>query len=136
MKNKNLTNILFLSFFHIGYIVLLPIYLIYFDWSWTAFTWGVILYITAGLGVTIGYHRFFSHKSFDTNTPIKILLLVMGTMSIQSSALKWSHDHRIHHAHTDTDKDPYSIKKGFWYAHMDGYLRKMGNSMKNSYPTL
>lgn len=76
----------------------------------------VLLYLS-GLAITAGYHRYFAHKSFKTYRPIEMILLFFGSMAVQGSALRWSFDHRIHHAHVDTPDDPYSIKKGFWYAH-------------------
>jgi stearoyl-CoA desaturase (delta-9 desaturase) len=76
----------------------------------------VLLYLT-GLSITAGYHRFYAHRSFKSNSFIEAILLFFGAMAGQGSALRWAFDHRLHHAHVDTDKDPYSIKKGFWYAH-------------------
>jgi stearoyl-CoA desaturase (delta-9 desaturase) len=79
-------------------------------------TGAILLYIT-GLSITTGYHRYYSHRTFKTNPFIEFILLFLGSMAAQGSALRWSFDHRIHHTHVDTDNDPYSIKKGFWYAH-------------------
>ncbi len=73
------------------------------------------------LSITAGYHRLFSHKSYDAHTFVKIIYLLIGAAAFQGSALKWSSDHRRHHRHIDTDQDPYNIKKGFWYAHI-GWL--------------
>lgn len=83
----------------------------------------VLLYI-AGMSVTTGYHRYFSHRTYKAHPVVETFLLFFGSMAIQSSALRWSHDHRLHHAHVDTDDDPYSINKGFWYAHFFWMLRK------------
>src|SRR5690606_20568738 len=55
---------------------------------------------------------------FDTNMVIEFVVLFFGTLAGQASALRWAHDHRIHHRYVDQDQDPYSIKKGFWYAHI------------------
>ena len=76
-----------------------------------------ILYSIACLGITIGYHRCFAHRSFDCHWSIRWLITICGTSAFESSVLDWSKDHRAHHRYTDTDKDPYSIKKGFWHAH-------------------
>ncbi|NDD57879.1 MAG: acyl-CoA desaturase [Chlamydiae bacterium] len=77
----------------------------------------VLGYIT-GLSITVGYHRLYSHMTYKTKPIVESILLFFGCMAIEGSALKWSYDHRKHHAFVDTDKDPYSIKKGFWYAHI------------------
>ena len=82
-----------------------------------------LLYII-GLSVTGGYHRYFSHRTYKAHPIVETFLLFFGAMAMQSSALRWAHDHRLHHAHVDTDKDPYSINKGFWYAHFFWMLKK------------
>ncbi len=89
----------------------------------TAFSWGavtlfLITYIIGGLSITVGYHRLFAHKAYSANPFFEWCILLGSTLSLEMSALLWSHDHRKHHNHVDTEKDPYSIKKGFWYAHI------------------
>jgi stearoyl-CoA desaturase (delta-9 desaturase) len=66
----------------------------------------------------VGYHRLFSHKTYSAHPLFETAILAASTLAFQWSAYAWSHDHRKHHTHVDTDKDPYSIKKGFWYAHI------------------
>eukprot|EP01133_Synstelium_polycarpum_P014033 gene14033-16542_t len=78
-------------------------------------------YYIAGIGITAGYHRLFSHRSYDAVWPIRVILTLMGTSAFEMSAIEWCHDHRAHHRFTDTEKDPYNVKKGFWWAHM-GWL--------------
>jgi stearoyl-CoA desaturase (delta-9 desaturase) len=70
-----------------------------------------------GLSVTAGYHRLFSHRTYQAKAPLRFLLLCFGAAAFQNSALRWSSDHRLHHRYVDTDRDPYTIKKGFWHAH-------------------
>ena len=115
---------LFLTVYQTILLVSLPFFFYYHSTSLgiylTAF---VMLYLT-GLSITGGYHRYFSHKSFKTNKFIEGIILLFGGMAGQGSALRWSFDHRVHHAHVDTDKDPYCIKKGFWYAHFLWILEK------------
>ena len=83
----------------------------------------VLLYLT-GLSITGGYHRYYAHRSYRAGSFVEAVLLFFGSMTAQGSALRWSFDHRTHHAHVDTDQDPYSIKKGFWYAHCLWLLEK------------
>lgn len=86
-------------------------------------TAAVLLYLT-GLSITAGYHRYYAHRSYRTGSVVESVLLFFGSMAAQGSALRWAFDHRIHHAHVDTDEDPYSIKKGFWYAHFLWLIEK------------
>jgi stearoyl-CoA desaturase (Delta-9 desaturase) len=74
-----------------------------------------------GLAITAGYHRLFAHKSYKTLGGVRLFLLLFAAAAFEGSALEWSTDHRRHHRHTDTDLDPYNIKRGFWYAHI-GWL--------------
>lgn len=89
-------------------------------------------YLFTGLGVTIGYHRLFTHLSFQSSRPLKIVLAVGGSMAIQGSLIGWCAIHRRHHAFSDKEGDPHSphldegpgvmgIVKGLWHAHM-GWL--------------
>ena len=84
----------------------------------------VVLAVATGIGVTAGYHRLFSHRSYDAKWPVRLGLLLLGAASFENSALNWSSDHRDHHRFVDTDKDPYNIKRGFWYAHMGWVMLK------------
>jgi stearoyl-CoA desaturase (delta-9 desaturase) len=72
-----------------------------------------VLYVLVGLGVTIGYHRMLTHQSFEAIAPVKAVLLVLGSMSVQGSAIDWAVDHRTHHAHSDKEGDPHSPHHGF-----------------------
>lgn len=74
------------------------------------------------IAVTAGYHRLYAHKAYQAGVVYRFLMLAFGAASFQQSALKWVSLHRTHHQHTDTEKDPYNIKKGFFYAHMGWIL--------------
>ena len=79
-------------------------------------------YICAtSFSITVGYHRLFAHAAFKANALIRFATLFFGAAAFEQSALKWASQHRDHHRYVDTDRDPYSIKKGFFYAHM-GWL--------------
>lgn len=78
--------------------------------------------LLAGLGITLGFHRLFTHHAFQTFTPIVWTLAVLGCMAGQSSMFFWVSEHRRHHRHSDGDGDPHSPKHGgFWHAHV-GWL--------------
>ncbi len=83
--------------------------------------WSIMLVFLTGMSITGGYHRLFAHKAYKARLPVKLFYLLFGTMSAEGSVMEWCTDHRMHHLYTDTDKDPYSAKKGFFYSHM-GWL--------------
>lgn len=83
-----------------------------------------VMYFATGLAITAGYHRLLSHKAYRAHPVIKFLYLFFGAGTFQNSALKWCHDHRIHHKHCDHDHDPYNIQKGFFFAHMGWIMLK------------
>jgi len=80
------------------------------------------------LSTTGGYHRLFSHRSYQGAWPLRVFYLLFGAASFQSSALRWASDHRAHHAHTDEADDPYNITRGFWWAHVGWLLYRSGPS--------
>ncbi len=75
------------------------------------------MFYLIGISVTAGYHRLFSHRTYRAHWLVRFLLLCFGAAAFQNSALRWASDHRLHHRYVDTERDPYSIKKGFWHAH-------------------
>lgn len=76
------------------------------------------MYFAVGISICAGYHRFFSHKSYEATRPVQIFYAIFGAMAAQNSILWWSSSHRTHHQYVDRDWDPYSIKRGFWWAHI------------------
>lgn len=90
--------------------------------SWQIIALAVVFYYLTGLGITVGYHRLFSHRSYKAGSFLKLMALIFGGCALQNSALKWCNDHRVHHGKVDTDLDPYNINEGFFYAHMGWIL--------------
>ncbi|KAH8102929.1 hypothetical protein BXZ70DRAFT_905605 [Cristinia sonorae] len=86
--------------------------------------WSIFLYAFAMLGVTAGYHRLWSHRSFIASTPLQIFLLAGGACAVQGSAYWWAREHRAHHRYTDSELDPYSAKNGFLYTHLGWIVLK------------
>ncbi len=72
--------------------------------------------------ITAGYHRLYAHKTYKAGPLYQFVMLALGAATFQQSALKWASLHRTHHQFTDTERDPYNIKKGFFYAHMGWIL--------------
>jgi stearoyl-CoA desaturase (delta-9 desaturase) len=120
--NWAVTAVLGLTF--ITAITVVPWYGIvygYSGWDWTFF--GIFL-ILNGIGIGSGYHRLWSHRTYEAHPVLQWLLAVMGGMSLQNSIIIWCARHRIHHRDVDNnDKDPYSIGRGFWFAHIGWMLR-------------
>jgi len=116
MQIKHWDTFIFVVTYHVLLVVLAPFAIPHF--SWTAFAIFFLTYCVAGLSITVGYHRLFSHKTYEAHPIFETLILATSTLAFQWSAYGWANDHRKHHNHVDTDKDPYSIKKGFWYAHI------------------
>ncbi len=102
--------------YHLVLIALLP----FAFGSFNQATWIIYLvtFILSGLAITAGHHRLFAHKTYDASPVYEWFWLMMSALAGQMSALSWSNDHRIHHSHVDTEKDPYNINRGFWYAHV------------------
>jgi len=99
--------------------------------GWRDVVLAVLFYLVSGLGVTVGFHRYFTHGSFRAKRPLRIALAVAGTMAIEGPVIRWVADHRRHHAFSDREGDPHSpwrygtsiraLTKGFCYAHV-GWL--------------
>jgi len=96
--------------------------------GWTDIAIMVLMYWLTGHGITVGFHRLFTHKSYKPNRAVKIFWAIAGSMAIQGPVIRWVADHRKHHKFSDRDGDPHSpwrygndlkaLAKGFWYAHM------------------
>lgn len=82
---------------------------------------GAVWFALCMVSTTAGYHRLFTHRSYRAAPPLRVFYLLFGAASGQGPILNWASDHRTHHARTDTDDDPHSIGKGFWWAHV-GWL--------------
>ena len=78
----------------------------------------VAMYFAVGISITAGYHRFFSHKSYECSRPMQVFYALFGAMAAQNSILWWSSSHRVHHKYADRDWDPYNIRRGFLWAHI------------------
>ena len=88
-------------------------------WSWQGVTAMLVLHwVTACLGVTIGYHRLLSHRSFRVPKWLERFFATCGTLSCQHGPIDWVGLHRHHHKFSDTDADHHNSHRGFWWSHM------------------
>lgn len=122
-------NILFLAISPVVAVVGSIWYVLAFGFHWSDLAIFLFFYVlTAGMGISAGYHRLFAHRSYECHWSLQLLYLIGGAASLQNSALRWSRDHRIHHQHIDKDEDPYNIKKGVFHAHIGWIFYKSPNS--------
>lgn len=101
-----------------------PAYLWYFDLDAFQVALFFFMFSACGLSITLGYHRLFSHRSFEAHWLVRFLVLIFGAGAFENSALLWSCEHRTHHKHVDHDEDPYDSTKGLFYAHIGWLLFK------------
>jgi len=109
-------------------LVAIPFFLWGWGFSWPDLSLLLGMYVLTALGITIGFHRLFTHHSFETYSWVKFLLAVFGSMAVQGSLLKWVARHRQHHQHSDRPEDLHSphhhgrgflgLLRGFWHAHL------------------
>jgi stearoyl-CoA desaturase (Delta-9 desaturase) len=117
-QQKDWVNILFLTLTPVVGVAGTAAYTIYSGFQ----LWMPLLllgmYLAVGMSICAGYHRFFSHKSYEASRPVQLFYAIFGAMAAQNSILWWSSSHRVHHKYADKDWDPYNIKRGFWWAHI------------------
>lgn len=90
-----------------------------FFFSWSGLAICVLLFwVSSGLGITLGWHRLLTHRSFATPRWLKLVLTACGCLTLQHGPIEWVGTHRMHHRHTDADEDPHSPKHGFLWSHM------------------
>jgi len=93
-------------------------------------------YVLTGLGITLGYHRMFTHRAFEASRAFRAIVAVLGSMAVEGSVITWVADHRKHHAFTDQEGDPHSPHlsgpgvwgaiKGLWHAHVGWLFESVG----------
>lgn len=104
---------LWIAFMHVGALAG------FFTFSWPAFAVALVLWwLTGGIGICLGYHRYFTHRSYSTPRPVQWLLAIFGCMAGEAGPIAWVAAHRYHHTYSDTDQDPHSPKKGFLWSHV------------------
>ncbi|KAJ3075274.1 hypothetical protein HDU98_008751 [Podochytrium sp. JEL0797] len=93
-------------------------------------SFAIFYYFFSGMGVTTGYHRYWSHRSYEASRIWQIVCLLACTGAVQGSAKWWCHGHRIHHRFTDTEKDPYNAKRGFFWSHIGWLIFREESNVK------
>jgi stearoyl-CoA desaturase (delta-9 desaturase) len=121
-----------------------------FAWGW-GLGWrdvaiAGVMYLVTGFGITVGYHRHFTHRSFQARTWLRVALAVAGGMSLQGPVIRWVADHRRHHKYADREGDPHSpwrfgpgftgLSKGLFHAHVGWLFRPERTSRRRFCPDL
>jgi stearoyl-CoA desaturase (delta-9 desaturase) len=117
-------NISLLGLVHLVALGGMAIYLPLHGLSVAAAVIGGVLTVVSIFCISAGYHRLFSHRAYQAHPVLRFLLLFFGAGTFQNSVLAWAADHRTHHARTDTDRDPYNARRGFWFSHIGWVLLK------------
>jgi stearoyl-CoA desaturase (delta-9 desaturase) len=98
-----------------------------------------VMYILTAVGITVGFHRQLTHRSFQTSKALEYTFAVLGSMAVQGPVIAWVADHRKHHAHTDEEGDPHSphvaedghhqgVLRGLWHAHSGWLMSNQGRA--------
>ena len=96
------------------------------NFSWSAVGLAVFLHwLTGGLGITLGWHRLVTHRSFQTPKWLEYLLVFFGSLSLEGGPIEWIGLHRHHHIHSDQELDHHNSSKGFWWSHMSWMLHEI-----------
>jgi stearoyl-CoA desaturase (Delta-9 desaturase) len=108
--------------------------------SWRDLAVLALMYIATGFGVTVGFHRLLTHRSFATYHWVECTFAVLGSMALQGSVIDWVADHRKHHAFSDAEGDPHSphteggsVLRGLWHAHAGWLFQSQGRAGKRRY---
>jgi stearoyl-CoA desaturase (Delta-9 desaturase) len=98
-----------------------------------------VMYLFTAIGITVGFHRLLTHRSFQTSKPVEYTFAILGSMAVQGPVISWVADHRKHHAHTDEEGDPHSphvghdggvrgVFSGLWHAHTGWLMSTQGRA--------
>ncbi|MEM1082119.1 MAG: fatty acid desaturase [Pseudomonadota bacterium] len=118
------SSAIFFALTNLAAFTLVPFWAWYQGYSLAAWISCMVLLALGGISITAGYHRLWSHRTFKARWPVRLLFAFFGGMAIQNSIYIWAARHRIHHRHVDdVERDPHSIKTGFWHAHIGWMLR-------------
>ena len=132
----------FIALPFLAMVAAVPVAVIYGWISWLDVGLAVVMYAIAGHGITVGFHRYFTHGSFRANRPLRMALAIAGSLAIEGDVTTWVADHRKHHKFSDKDGDPHSpwrygtstraLAKGLAYAHV-GWLFDVEQTDKRQY---
>ncbi|CAM5393786.1 Phosphoenolpyruvate carboxylase [Streptomyces cyaneofuscatus] len=129
-KKRSIEQFALLAFIVVPFVALVAAVPLAWGWgvSWLDVGLLVAMYFIGCHGITIGFHRYFTHGSFKAKRPLRIALAVMGSLAVEGPLVRWVADHRKHHKFSDAEGDPHSpwrfgeslpaLMKGLWWAHI------------------
>lgn len=117
-RPKDWTNILFICLTPVVGLAGTAAYAFRYGVAWWEPALCLTLFLAIGVGIGSGYHRYYAHRTYECHRGVQALLLVLGALALQNSALMWARDHRDHHRFVDSDRDPYDARRGFWWSHL------------------
>jgi stearoyl-CoA desaturase (delta-9 desaturase) len=111
-----------------------PLYAYAYGFSGALIIAAIVATAYCGMSITAGYHRLWSHRSYQTSPLIEFIFALGGAFAVQNSILHWCSDHRVHHKHVDDyELDPYCARRGFWFSHIGWMLREYHINRYNDY---
>ena len=142
-RGQKVTNLVGVSIPFAGFLAS-----VFFLWgsyvTWRDLTILAVGYVLTCLGISIGFHRLFTHRSYETFRSVRYGLAVLGSMAVQGPVIRWVSDHRKHHSFADREGDPHSPHAGFgpglggkiaglWHAHVGWLFRNVGRAEWTKY---
>jgi stearoyl-CoA desaturase (delta-9 desaturase) len=116
-QRLNWPTTIVMALFHLGAIAA------FFTFSWRAFAIALFLYwVATGLGISMGYHRLLTHRSYKVPAALEYFFAVCGTLTLEGGPISWVATHRVHHQKSDQHGDPHSPRDGAWWAHVGWIL--------------
>jgi len=126
-RGINWHTTIFMALFHVGAVAAL------FMFNWKALVASVVLWwVTASLGVGMGFHRLLTHRGYKTPKSVEYFLTFCGALALEGGHILWVVTHRIHHAHTDVPGDPHTPRDGGWWSHIGWMLTGPGQQHEPS----
>ncbi|WP_093084514.1 acyl-CoA desaturase [Pseudonocardia oroxyli] len=147
-RRSMLEHVLVIAFMIIPLLAVAAAVPVAWGWGlgWTDVALFAVFYVVSGMGITVGFHRHFTHGSFKATPALRVGLAVAGSLALQGSPLSWVADHRRHHAYSDKEGDPHSpwlfgtgpraLARGFWHAHMGWLLDRDKTNFRRFAPDL
>jgi len=145
---SNFELILLVVFIVVPFLAVLAAVPLAWGWGlgWSDLAILFVFYAVSGLGITVGYHRYFTHGSFKANRPLRVTLALAGSLALEMGVIDWVATHRRHHKFSDKEGDPHSpwrfggdwraLTKGFFWAHMGWLFDRCRTSWQKYCPDL
>jgi stearoyl-CoA desaturase (delta-9 desaturase) len=146
--NSSLDRFLVALFVAVPLLAVLAAIPLAWGWGlgWHDIVIAFVFYVVTGMGITMGFHRHFTHSSFKAARPLRVSLAIAGSLAIEGPVLVWVADHRRHHKYSDKEGDPHSpwrfgndwkaLSKGLLYAHMGWMFNPNRTSQQKFCPDL